>query len=358
MRRKRLFFMTSACTFHEFHQCCGSGMFIPDPASKFFHPRFWIQSQKDSESWIRIRIKEFKYFFFHCGRMPLFFVYFSYFITYIHSITFIQYIYLSPFAEVSLHLLMACKLSGKNLPLVMSWESNLGLPYSKPTRYQLNHTASYRAMPHRNHNRAALHRNWAALHRNWAALHRNWAALHRNWAALHRNWATPHCTEPHPTVLSHASPYWATLHHTEPRRTVLSHAAPYWAMPHCAEPRRTVLRNTPHRTDPRRTVLNQAAPYWATQHCTEPRRTVSEQRHTVLSHTAPLSMLNPKNCFQALGNMIRDVLPWSRFESVSWFFSHPGPRSWFFIHPRSQIQRWEPQSIKVNSLAYRFSTDF
>ncbi len=46
--------------------------------------------------------------FFFCGNCL-----FSYFITYIHSTTFIQYIYPSPFAEVSLHLLIACKLSGK-----------------------------------------------------------------------------------------------------------------------------------------------------------------------------------------------------------------------------------------------------
>jgi hypothetical protein len=61
MRVKCLFLMTSACIFHEFHKCCGSGMFSPDQASKFFHAGFWIQSQKDSESRIQIRIKEFKY---------------------------------------------------------------------------------------------------------------------------------------------------------------------------------------------------------------------------------------------------------------------------------------------------------
>jgi hypothetical protein len=69
------------------------------------------------------------------------FVYFSYFITYIHSITFIQYIYPTSFAEASLHLFIACKLSGKNLPVVSSRESNSGLPYSKPTYYQLSHAA-------------------------------------------------------------------------------------------------------------------------------------------------------------------------------------------------------------------------
>ena len=75
--------------------------------------------------------------------MPLFFVYFSYFITYIHSITFIQYIYPSPFAEASLHFFIACMLSGKDLPVVPSRDLNSGLPYSKPTRYQLSHAAPF-----------------------------------------------------------------------------------------------------------------------------------------------------------------------------------------------------------------------
>jgi hypothetical protein len=61
-----------------------------------------------------------------------------------HSITFInfiQFIYPSPLAEASLHLLIAWKLSRKNLPVVPSRELNSGLPYSKPTCYQLSHAA-------------------------------------------------------------------------------------------------------------------------------------------------------------------------------------------------------------------------
>ncbi len=54
---------------------------------------------------------------------------------YIHSITFIQYIHPSSFAEVPLHLLLDGQLSGKNLPGVTSQESNSGLSYSKPTQY-------------------------------------------------------------------------------------------------------------------------------------------------------------------------------------------------------------------------------
>jgi hypothetical protein len=72
--------------------------------------------------------------------MPLFFVYFLYFMTYIHSF---NHIHPSSFAEVSLHIFIAGKLSGKNLPVVLSRESNSGLPYSKPTRYQLSHAAPY-----------------------------------------------------------------------------------------------------------------------------------------------------------------------------------------------------------------------
>ncbi len=50
--------------------------------------------------------------------------------------TFIQTQYINPsqFAEASLHILIACVLSGGNFPVVLSRESNSGLPYSKPTR--------------------------------------------------------------------------------------------------------------------------------------------------------------------------------------------------------------------------------
>jgi hypothetical protein len=61
--------------------------------------------------------------------------------TYIHSFnhSHIHTIHLSLIIRraLSLHLLMACKLSGKNLPVVPSRESNSGLPYRKPTCYQL-----------------------------------------------------------------------------------------------------------------------------------------------------------------------------------------------------------------------------
>jgi hypothetical protein len=51
-----------------------------------------------------------------------------------HSFIQSQYIHPSPFAEASLHILIACVLSGENFPVVPSRESNSGLPYSKPTR--------------------------------------------------------------------------------------------------------------------------------------------------------------------------------------------------------------------------------
>ncbi len=47
--------------FLGFTQCCGSGMFIPDPGPEFFHPGSQILGQNNSGSRIRIRIKEFKY---------------------------------------------------------------------------------------------------------------------------------------------------------------------------------------------------------------------------------------------------------------------------------------------------------
>jgi hypothetical protein len=55
----------------------------------------------------------------------------------------LNHIYPSTFAGASFHLLIACQLSGKNLPVMPSRESNLGLTYSKPTRYQLSHAAPF-----------------------------------------------------------------------------------------------------------------------------------------------------------------------------------------------------------------------
>jgi hypothetical protein len=58
------------------------------------------------------------------------------YITYIHSIPFIQYIHPSSFAEVPLHLLIAGRLSiGKTSLGMPRRESNLWLPFSKPTHY-------------------------------------------------------------------------------------------------------------------------------------------------------------------------------------------------------------------------------
>ena len=72
------------------------------------------------------------------------FVYFSYFITYIHSFiqshscnTFIHRHLLRP---LSISSSLVCSV-GKHLPVVPRRESTSGLPYSKPTRYQLSHAA-------------------------------------------------------------------------------------------------------------------------------------------------------------------------------------------------------------------------
>ncbi len=54
------------------------------------------------------------------GRMPLFLFIFIFFITYIHL--FNHNIHPSPFAEASLHFLIACVLSGENFPVVPSRE--------------------------------------------------------------------------------------------------------------------------------------------------------------------------------------------------------------------------------------------
>jgi hypothetical protein len=71
--------------------------------------------------------------------MPLFL--FIFHILYIHTFIQSQFIHPSPFAEASLHFFIAFMLSGEDLPVVPSRESNPGLPYSKPTRYQLSHAA-------------------------------------------------------------------------------------------------------------------------------------------------------------------------------------------------------------------------
>ncbi len=76
------------------------------------------------------------------------FVYFSYFITYIHTFTFIQYIYPSPFAEASLHFFIAC---------LLSWGTSLWCRAENRTRACL--AASRRAT------------NWATPHHNWATPH-------------------------------------------------------------------------------------------------------------------------------------------------------------------------------------------
>ncbi len=80
--------------------------------------------------------------------MPLFLIIFILYITYMQYITFKQYIHPSSFAEVPLHL----------LPGLPSRESNSGLPYSKPTHYQL----SYTTPP-----------DWATPRPNWATPHPN-----------------------------------------------------------------------------------------------------------------------------------------------------------------------------------------
>jgi hypothetical protein len=75
--------------------------------------------------------------------MPLFLFIFIFYN--IHTFIQSQYFHSSAFAEASLHVLIACMLSGEDLPAVSSRESNSGLPYSKPTRCQLSHAAPYLA---------------------------------------------------------------------------------------------------------------------------------------------------------------------------------------------------------------------
>jgi hypothetical protein len=73
-----------------------------------------------------------------CHSFYLFFIFYN-----IHTFIQSQYIHPTPFVEASLHILIACVLSGGNFPVGPSRESNSGLPYSKPTRCQLSHAAPY-----------------------------------------------------------------------------------------------------------------------------------------------------------------------------------------------------------------------
>jgi hypothetical protein len=72
------------------------------------------------------------------------FVYFSYFITYIHSFiqshSYNKFIHRHSLRPLSISSSLVCSV-GKHLPVVPGRESNSGLPYSKSTRYQLSHIA-------------------------------------------------------------------------------------------------------------------------------------------------------------------------------------------------------------------------
>jgi hypothetical protein len=72
------------------------------------------------------------------------FVYFLYFTIYIHSFNLIHTIHLSVAIRQGLSpYLHRWSAQWENLPVVPSRESNSGLPYSKPTLYQLSNAAPY-----------------------------------------------------------------------------------------------------------------------------------------------------------------------------------------------------------------------
>jgi hypothetical protein len=83
----------------------------------------------------------------------LFWILILFYSTYIHSITFIQYIYPTSFAEVPLHLLIAGQLSGKNLPWGAEQRIELGPAIQQADAlYQLSYAALSWASPHPNDN--------------------------------------------------------------------------------------------------------------------------------------------------------------------------------------------------------------
>ncbi len=139
--------------------------------------------------------------------LPLFL--FIFHILYIHTI--IQSHSYNSFAESSLQLLITCQLSGTELPVVPSRESNSGLPSSKSTRYQLSHAA-----PNQLSHAAPNQLSHAA-------------PIPTEPRRTNTNWATPH------QQLSHAAPQ---LSHAAPQ---LSHAAPQLSHAAPQLPRRTPI---------------------------------------------------------------------------------------------------------------------
>ena len=113
------------------------------------------------------------------GRMPLFlFIFCFHNLQYRHTFNPIHTIHISVAVRRGLspspHRFVSSV--GKTVPVVPSRESNSGLTYSKPTRYQLSNAAP-------SEQRRTI-------------------------------------TEQRRTILSNAAPYWATPHHTEQRRTM------------------------------------------------------------------------------------------------------------------------------------------
>ncbi len=115
--------------------------------------------------WIYLKCCRFRF----GGTLPPFLLNLIFSSTYFHSITFIQYVHQSPFAEVPLHLNIAGQLSGKNLPGVPSWESSSGLPYRMPTHYHLSYAAPWRSyvaltlsFTHGWRKKGIIHRGWGA----------------------------------------------------------------------------------------------------------------------------------------------------------------------------------------------------
>ncbi len=124
-----------------------------------------------------------------------------------------------------------------------SRESNSGLPYSKPTRYQLSHAAFGGTKPlfiiflHYLHSYTFIHTQSLSSSPVSSSLQaqvegRHWGAEPRFelGAALQQPDTLP--TAPCRTLLRHAAPYCAMPHPPAPCRTLLRHAAPYCAMPH------------------------------------------------------------------------------------------------------------------------------
>ncbi len=143
-----------------------------------FSLRFFLFRSSTENEWHTCNIFFLKVWWHYA---TLFEIY--YFLTFIHTIQSHIHSSFTIRRGPSSWILIASSLSKGSLHGMPSRDSNSGLPYSKPTHYQLSCAASS----------TELRRILTELRRILTELRRilHWAAPHHNWAAPHPNWAAP-----------------------------------------------------------------------------------------------------------------------------------------------------------------------